>query len=179
MKLGARVFGAVALLLLLFLLAGLLLPGRWEARTEALLPCPPDDVFPYLAEMEAWTLWNTMPDSGLTTVGPASGEGAGLRWDDPRYGSGEMRVVRSRPPRELRYEVSMEGGDLQVRGILHLEERDGRTRLVWTEVGDFGWNPLLGYAARGMARSQARAMEESLASLARLLQEEGEGLNPP
>jgi uncharacterized protein YndB with AHSA1/START domain len=179
MKLGARVFGAVALLLLLFLLVGLLLPGRWEARTEAILPRPPEDVFPYLTEMRAWTRWNSMPDSGLTVVGPASGKGAGLRWNDPRYGSGEMRVVRSRPPRELRYEVAMEGGDLQVRGSILLEGRDGRTRLEWTEAGDFGWNPLLGYAARGMARSQARAMDESLASLASLLEEEGEGLNPP
>jgi hypothetical protein len=92
-----------------------------------------------------------------------------------------MRVLSSDPPRSLTYRVSVEEGDLVIHGTLTLGEQDGGTRLLWVEEGDFGWNPLLGYAARGMADSQARAMEESLNALRALLSEEEQekGLNPP
>jgi len=37
---------------------------------------------------------------------------------------------------------------------------------VWRERGDFGWNPLLGYVARTMDRTQGAQMEAALARLA-------------
>jgi len=181
MKLGARIFGALAGLLLLYLAVGLILPGSWEARTQAHLDALPETVFPYLSQVREWTRWNQVPESGVETFGPGRGQGAGFRWDDPRYGQGEMRFLSSDPPRSLTYRVSVEEGDLVIHGTLTLGEQDGGTRLLWVEEGDFGWNPLLGYAARGMADSQTRAMEESLNALRALLSKgKGEeGLNPP
>ncbi|MGD2124235.1 MAG: hypothetical protein PVJ76_21070, partial [Gemmatimonadota bacterium] len=56
-----------------------------------------------------------------------------------------------------------------IRGTVRLEGDGDGTRLIWEESGDFGRNPLMGYAARGMGGSQAKAMEASLDSLAVLL----------
>ena len=47
MKLGAKIFGALSGVLILYLVLGLLLPGRWEAEAEAVLPAPPSTVFPF------------------------------------------------------------------------------------------------------------------------------------
>lgn len=169
MRLGAKVFGGLSGILLLFLLVGLLLPGSWQAQEEILLPVPPSSVFPLVNRLSSWELWTPFPESGLVPFGPPEGAGAGLRWDDSQYGKGEVRIIGSREDTEVVYEVAVEQGALRIRGTLTLEPEDGRTRLRWVEEGDFGWNPLMGYAARGMAASQGEAMKASLGRLTDLL----------
>jgi len=165
-KLGAKIFGALSGILLLYLLVGLILPGTWEAEVETTLSAPPEAVFPYLSQIDRWLEWNPMPESGMEKVGPPSGAGAGLEWDDPQYGSGRMTILESQENGKVVYRVEVEGGRLQIRGILELMPEGTGSRLRWTEQGDFGWNPLMGYAARGMAGSQGEAMRASLDSLA-------------
>jgi hypothetical protein len=171
MKAGAKIFGALAGVLLLYLLVGFLLPGRWEAEVEAELPRPPGEVFPLLSGMEAWRTWAALPDSGTRLFGPPEGAGAGIRWDDPRYGSGEVLITGSRPPELVEYTVEVEGGALSITGRLELTPSASGSRLAWREEGEFGWNPLLGYAARGMSASQAEAMRAGLERLRALLEE--------
>jgi hypothetical protein len=93
-----------------------------------------------------------------------------LDWDDPRYGKGTYRVLLSDPGNLVEYEVRIEGGSLTIQGTLSLEPEGGGTHLRWLERGDFGRNPLMGYAARGMAGSQGEAMRANLDSLTALLE---------
>jgi len=169
MKLGATIFGILAFAALLFLGLGVLLPGTWEAEVAMVLPAPSSEVFPFFNNLEAWADWSPMPAGGAATFGASAGVGAGLRWDDPQYGSGEVRIVESIPDQQVAYEVEIEGGSLEIQGAISLEDSQGETLVRWRESGDFGWNPLLGYTARRMQKSQSRAMEESLKSLARIL----------
>jgi len=165
-KWGARIFGALAGILLLYLLVGLLLPGTWTATEEAVLPVPPSAVYPYLSRISAWGAWTPFPETGLEVFGPSDGVGAGVRWDDPRYGKGEARIVEARQDTAVGYEVLIEGGALKIRGSLTLIAEGEGSRVRWVENGDFGWNPLMGYAARGMASTQGEAMKSSLLRLA-------------
>ena len=142
---------------------------------EADLPCPPGEVFPLLEDMEAWRVWAALPDSGTHLFGPERGAGAGVRWDDPRYGSGEVMITASRPNELVQYSVEVEGGALLIQGYLALIPSDSGTHLRWREEGEFGWNPLLGYAARGMSSTQAEAMRAGLDRLRALLDERDEG----
>lgn len=173
MKWGARIFGALAALLILYLGVGALLPGTWDARTDTLLSSAPEEVFPYLDTPELWIKWNTVPAAGLTFDGPARGPGAGFHWNDSQYGSGSFVVAETEPYSRVAYEVAVEGGSLSVQGRLDLETEDGGTRIRWMEHGDFGRNPLLGYAARGMASTQAEAMRSGLETLRELLEGTG------
>jgi uncharacterized protein YndB with AHSA1/START domain len=172
MKLGAKIFGALSGILLLYLLVGLILPGTWEAEVEATLPAPPETVFPYLSQVDLWLEWNPIPASGMESTGPSAGVGAGLEWNDPQYGSGHMTILESRKNEGVVYAVQIEGGRLQIEGTLSLSPQGTGSRLVWRERGDFGWNPLMGYAARGMAGSQGEAMRANLDSLTVRLREE-------
>jgi len=165
LSIGARIFGTLAGLFILFLLVGLLLPGSWEAQAEAAFPAPPEAVFPLLERPDQWTLWMPLPPSGVQSFGPPAGPGAGIRWNDPHYGEGEFRILESEETARVLYEVVLEGGSIQIRGALTLSPEDGGTRLQWQERGEFGRNPLLGYTARGMARSQGEAMRTSLENL--------------
>jgi len=170
MRLGARVFGFLSGILLLLILVGLLLPGTWSAQESALLPAPPSAVFAVLSRLSGWGSWTPFPDTGLEAFGPAEGVGAGIRWDDRDYGRGEARITGIEENQAVEYEVLIEGGSLRIQGRLTLQPDGEGTRIQWAEEGDFGWNPLLGYAARGMASSQANAMKASLDRLAEVLQ---------
>lgn len=169
MRLGAKIFGALSGVFLLYLLVGLLLPGTWKAEAETVFSAPPSSVFPFLDRMDRWVLWNPMPESGTLVVGPPSGVGAGIDWDDPQYGVGDVRIRTSVENERVEYEVHIEGGNLRIHGSMVLAAEDGGTRLRWTEEGDFGWNPLMGYAARGMEGSQSEAMRLNLETLRALL----------
>jgi len=163
------VFGFLSGILLLFILVGLLLPGTWSAEEDAFLPAPPSAVFPLLSRLSAWGSWTPFPDTGLEAFGPAEGVGAGIRWNDPDYGRGEARITGLEEDRVVEYEVLIEGGSLRIQGRLTLRPNPDGTQIHWTEEGDFGWNPLMGYAARGMASSQANAMRASLDRLAKVV----------
>jgi len=165
MKLGAKIFGVLSGVLILYLLLGLLLPGTWEAEADTVLPAPPSTVFPFVNQMDSLVLWNLMPESGSEFLGPAEGVGAGLRWDDPQYGKGQFQIHVSQTDTRVEYEVLVEGGDLRIQGIFSLRPEGGGTRLHWVERGDFGWNPMMGYAARGMGAAQGEAMRSSLETL--------------
>lgn len=169
MRLGAKIFGTLAFLCLLFVGLGLLLPGTWEAEVQMVLPDSPAEVFPFFNDLGAWTAWSPMPEGGASTFGAPEGVGAGLRWNDPRYGSGEVRIVESIPGERVDYEVDIEGGALEIHGSISLESHEDGTLVRWRESGDFGRNPLLGYTARSMRESQGRAMEESLRTLSGIL----------
>jgi hypothetical protein len=106
-----------------------------------------------------------MPESGTEVSGPREGVGAGLRWDDPRYGKGRLEITESVSNAQVSYTVDVEEGALRIQGVLSLRPEGSGTRLSWQESGDFGWNPLMGYAARGMGRSQGEAMRASLEKL--------------
>jgi hypothetical protein len=110
-----------------------------------------------------------MPESGTEVTGPSEGAGASLQWDDPRYGRGRLEITESLSNSKVSYTVEVEEGALRIQGILSLKPEGGGTRLSWEESGDFGWNPLLGYAARGMGRSQGEAMRASLEKLALIM----------
>ncbi len=176
MKLGLRIFGALSGAFLLYLLLGLLLPGTWEAEVDTVLPAPPSTVFPFVNRMDRFVLWNHMPESGPEFLGPAQGVGAGLQWDDPNYGKGRVQILVSEADAHVEYEVLIEGGSLRIHGVFSLSPEEGGTRLRWTERGDFGWNPLMGYAARGMSAAQGEAMRSSLEVLRTLV---GEGASLP
>ena len=173
-SLGTRILAVGALLLLLFLGVGFLLPGTWSAERTAALDVPPEVVFPLVDAPRAWRRWTAWPDSGLVAEGPERGVGARLVWDDPDLGDGSFEIVAVEPLRSVRYRVRVEGGSMHTDGTLLLEREGAGTRVTWREEGDFGRNPLMGYWARLMSRAQGRELEKALMRLDELARTEAE-----
>lgn len=167
MRAAKVLVSALAVLLLFFVGAGLAMDGTWTVERSVDLEAPPEAVFPFVNELEGWNAWTPWDAVEDTLSGPPAGPGATRRWNDPQWGQGEWVIVASEPDRRVTYEVRVEEGTLRTEGEIRLEPLGGgRTRLTWTERGDFGWNPLLAWMARGMDRMQGREMEKNLASLA-------------
>ncbi len=162
---------AVALLLLTLVGIGLALPGTWHAERTVELPAPPAAVFPWVNSLDGWAAFTPWDQVDATVSGPDGGVGATRSWDDPQWGQGEWVLTESEPPRRVAYEVRVEEGSLVTHGSVELEATgSGGTRLVWTEEGDFGWNPFLAYMALGMNRMQGSEMAKDLEHLLSLVE---------
>ncbi len=169
---AVKFFGGLAALSIGFLLIGFLLPGTWTVQRTAAVDAPPSVVFPFVNEVARWSEWTPWPDVGVETFGPPGGVGAGLRWDDAEMGDGEFSITGSEGDRRVAYRVAVQGGSLLTRGTLELEPDGPATLVTWTESGDFGWNPILGWVALFMDRLQGREMEKGLARLSEVARQE-------
>lgn len=165
---GVLVLGSGALLMLLFLGVGWLLPGTWSAERSALLDVLPAEVYPWVDSPAGWRAWTTWPDSGLVADGPARGTGARLVWNDDELGRGSFEIVQTEADSVVRYRVLVQGGAMHTEGTLWLRPEGTGTRVSWREEGDFGANPLMGYWARFMERAQGTELEKALTRLGEL-----------
>lgn len=169
MRILFRIFGGLAAVLILFLTVGVLLPGTWSAKGAADLQAPPREVFPYLNDLARWDAWTPWGDVESTFDGETAGVGARRSWDHPNLGSGSITITESVDDRLVRYRVVVEDGALSVEGAFVLEAAGGGSTVTWSETGDFGWNPLMGYTALTMPKSQSAQLQQGLAELQRLL----------
>lgn len=169
MRILFKIFGTLAALLILFLTVGLLLPGTWSAAGSVTLRVPPGEVFPYLNGLARWDAWTPWGEVESTFEGPASGVGSRRTWDHPNLGSGSITITESVPDRLVRYRVVVGDGASSVEGAFVLETVEGGSTIAWSEAGDFGWNPLMGYTALTMNKSQSAQLERGLTELKRLL----------
>jgi uncharacterized protein YndB with AHSA1/START domain len=163
-SLGVKVLGGGALLGILFLLVGWLLPTDFEARAERVVDVPPEALFRYLDSPEGWRDWTTWPESGLERSGPPRGEGASISWDDRELGSGSFTLTRVSEPERVEYRVEV-GGAMLTEGAITLEAEADGARIRWTERGDLGNNPLMGWWALSMERAQSDELAKSLERL--------------
>lgn len=162
---GTRVLAAGALLFVVVLGIGALLPGTWHAEGSRVLPASPARILPWLESPEGWRGWTPWPEVGVERTGPERGEGATLSWRHPDMGRGSFEIVAVDAPRRVDYRVLVEGGSLRTEGRVELEPQEAGTRVTWTEEGDFGWNPLMGYWALAMERVQGEELQKGLERL--------------
>lgn len=163
-SLGTKILGTGALLLLLFLSVGLLLPGTWDAEATRLLPADRQAVMPFVDSPEGWRQWTPWPEGAVVRSGPEHGAGATLSWDDPDLGAGSFTLVRV-DPGEVEYFVEVGDGSMQTHGTITLTPQDGGVLVFWHEHGDLGRNPLMGWWALSMGRAQGKELAKGLERL--------------
>lgn len=168
-----KVVAALAAFGALVLGVGVALPGTWSAERTTVVGASPDSVFAWIEAPRRWDRWTAWGGLESTFSGPPRGAGATRSWDDPFMGEGTFAITGSERPRRLEYRVEVEDGAMVTRGTFMLEAAGpDSTRVTWRESGDFGWNPLMGYAALNMDRIQGAELERGLVRL-RLLAETG------
>ena len=171
MRILFRLFGSVAALLILFLAVGLVLPGTWTASSSLDLPAPPERVFPFLEDLALWDDWTPWGGVESAFEGVTAGVGARRSWEHAQLGSGAVTITESDYGRLVRYRVVVGDGQLSVDGTFTVESTASGSRVTWLEEGDFGWNPLMGYAARRMPEAQGTQLRQGLEKLRRLVEE--------
>ena len=159
---GITILGSLALIMILFLFIGLLLPGIWGAEASVRIPASPEIPYLHLDSPADWNQWTTLPETGVRIVGNPSGEGSGFTWNDPELGNGAFTIIQAHKSELIRYQVEMQDGTMHIDGVLELSPEKEGTRIIWKESGDLGTNPLMGYWALAMNRMQTAELEKSL-----------------
>lgn len=160
----AKIFGGIAILLIILILVGFLRPAHWTAEASVEAHLDPAIIFTYLNDLEKWDEWTIWSDIDSEVTDPSHGEGAMRTWEDESFGSGEILIVKSYPPTVLGYEVTTDSG-ARVFGNFRLTVLPTSTLITWTEQGDLGNNPLMGYLAKRIGDSQQKQMASGLESL--------------
>ena len=166
LRIGWKMAASLAVVLVLLLLGGFLLPGTWSAGASREVAAPPARVFTLLDDLGRWQEWTFWPEEvAFTRAGPERGVGAARSWDDPSIGAGTLAITRSEPPALLGYRVEVDEGAMVTLGTFRLEPTAAGTLVTWSEQGDVGWNPLLAWAALRLGKMQSEELGRGLARL--------------
>lgn len=145
MKLLLKILGGFAALLVLLVLVAFLFPRTYRIERSAVIKAHPDVVHAQIADLKAWKSWGAWQerDPGMTISysQPASGVGAWSSWISEKEGSGKMTITQQTPTR-VAYTLEFPDFGTKSNGALALAPEAQGTRVVWTDEGDLGMNPL-------------------------------------
>lgn len=145
MKWLRRIAVGAAVLAMVLLVGGLLLPRETTVRRSIVVAAPPADVFVLVDDMAGgWRRWDPFVGDGVaaSVSGVPRGVGAALTLTN-RDGAvlSRMTLVGSDPPHAVDYQLEVPSG-MASRGRIALDADGAGTRVTWQHHIDFGGNPL-------------------------------------
>lgn len=143
---------AVAVIVLLFIIVGLLLPTTYAVSSSVVIDAPQAKVHELVADLEEWPKWEpwTEEDDGImvSRTEQTTGVGAGQQWTDTS-GGGELTITRSDPDYGIDYDLTFNQKYHCKASITHTPTANG-VRVTWTMSGDTGTPVIGGFFARLM-----------------------------
>lgn len=171
MKTALKLVGYLIGLVMLFLLAGFLLPSGYSAQRSVTINAPVEKVYPLVANVKAWkqwTVWNQRdPNMQLSYSGPDSGVGAKWAWKSKSEGNGAMEFTAAEPNKRIAYALQMEGMT-PAPGDIKFEPAGNGTKVTWYMSGDAGMNPMMRWFGYFMDRLVGPDFEAGLANLKKI-----------
>ena len=147
MRILKWLLGIVAVLAILFVGIGMLLPRDVTVARSIEIDAPPDAVFPYVNSLKAtqeWSPWlERDPNVALTYNDTESGVGAAMEWasEEPTVGSGKQEIIISNENQSVR--TALDFGDMGTAEATFLLDETGDTTMVtWTLDTDMGAGPV-------------------------------------
>lgn len=151
-------FGVAALVVVvLFLVVGLLLPGEFTVEQSRVVKGDAAEVFALVGDLrrwEEWMPWYEMDPTIVTTFGEkTTGVGARQTWTG-KEGDGEIVITHSDPAAGVKYDMVMLEGDRRMPsqgGVSLAREGDG-IKVTWRMSGEIETPVIGGYLAMAMDR---------------------------
>jgi effector-binding domain-containing protein len=167
-----KILYAVAALVALLLLSGLLLPRESRFVVSGTIDASPAAVFSLANDLRRLRLWSPAsaddPDVRVHFSGPARGVGATVTWDGPVAGSGTQTIVRSEPYRLIETLINAgEAGESRTR--MEITSGTGTAEVTWAFTHDYGFNLVgryIGVLATGILRRDYQRGFDDLKDLA-------------
>ena len=167
-----------AVLIVLFVVVGLCLPGRYHVERSVVIDAQPEDIFPSINTLKEWPKWSAWtvekyPDLKITYAGPESGVGAIDEFEGKSVGGhGKFEITKSDPPKGIEYSLDFDHGTYVSTGSFILEPTSGGTKVTWTIEGDLGFSPISRYFGLCMDGMMGPDFETGLANLKRKVEAE-------
>jgi uncharacterized protein YndB with AHSA1/START domain len=164
-----RIAFAVAAVIALLLVIGLLLPSGFKVQRSVQVAAPASKIYPLIVDprqWKQWTVWNRRdPAMQMSYAGAESGPGAKWTWQSKTEGNGEMEFTAAVPNERIDYTLAFPEFGMTSRGQLLLVPEGTGTRVTWTNEGDMGGSPVNRYFGLLMDRMVGPDFEAGLNNL--------------
>jgi len=170
MKLLKRILLVVLLIPILLVLVSLFLPSKYRVERSVTMRARPETVFPHINTLKHWPEWTAWtvakyPDMKVSFAGPETGVGATYRWDGKSTGQGTLKLTRSDVNKSIGYDLDFENGKYVSTGAIVLEPAGDSVRIIWSNEGQLGWNPVSRVFGLFMDKMMGPDFEEGLRNL--------------
>lgn len=173
MKLLLRILGGLAVLILLLVLVAYFLPRQFKIERSRMIKATPEVVLAQIAELKAWKNWGAWqerdPNMKLSYSTPSTGVGAWSSWVSEKEGSGKMTIT-SQSVEKVVYNLEFPDFNMTSVGVMELKPEAGGTRVIWSDAGDLGMNPVNRWFGLCMDRLVGPDFERGLANIAKLVE---------
>lgn len=146
MKIFLRIFGGLAVLVLVLVVVAFLLPRTYRVERTLVIQAPPEVVYPLFGDLRRWREWGAWQerDPGMKTTysEQPTGVGAWSAWESKSEGSGKMTITAYEPPRRAVYRLEFPDMGTSSQGSLELVPAAGGVKVIWVDAGDLGMNPM-------------------------------------
>jgi hypothetical protein len=166
-----KVLIGIAVLLVLVLGIGLVLPGSITVTRSTVVSAPAEAIYPLIAAPRAWPSWSPWnardPQMAITYSGPEIGAGAKWAWTSASQGDGSMVMTRAEAPSDVAFELTIVGMGPPSHGTFALRPSGGGTRVEWSMTSEMGMGPIGGWFGLVFRPMLEKDFDAGLASLKR------------
>lgn len=159
-------------IIVILLLVGLVLPKDFHVERSITINAPKDKVFAHIVDLKEWRNWGIWferdPNMQVTYTGDDSAVGMKSSWISEQEGSGEMTITAISPGKTMVYNLYFPDFDMGSTGELTVSVQDDSTKVVWTNHGELGGNPVNGFFAMMMDGMIGPDFEAGLSNLKKL-----------
>jgi hypothetical protein len=175
MKTLKKVLLALAVLVAVLLLVGLLLPASYRVERSIVIRAKPDAVFAKVNTLKHWPEWTAwtvarFPDMKLSFSGPDAGEGAVYSWTGKTSGDGTLKITKSEPGKLITYDLDFEHGKYLSKGELSFVAEGEMVAVKLANAGDLGANPVNRWFGLLMDRMMGPDLQAGLDNLKRQME---------
>ena len=145
MRIFKKILIGLAVLMVVFVAVGFLLPSSVLVSRSTVMAATPDKIFPYMNDLkkfQSWSPWAGVdPTMKLTFSGPEKGKGQKVSWDSEKMGKGSQTISDAEENR--RVTTVLDFGQMgMANAIFKLEPEGSGTKVTWDFTTELGNNPL-------------------------------------
>jgi hypothetical protein len=173
MKLLLRIVGFLAALILALVIVAFFLPRQYKIERTRVIKASPAAVLAQVADLKAWKNWGAWQerDPGMkqSFSTPSTGVGAWSSWISEKEGSGKMTIT-AQTPEKVTYNLEFPDFGSTSVGVMELKPEAGGTRVIWSDAGDLGMNPMMRWFGLCLDRMIGPDFERGLENMSKLVE---------
>lgn len=164
----------VALLAVVFVVGGLLLPASSHVERSIRIDRPPAQVYAMLdsyKRFNEWSPWYEIePGAQYRYSGPESGVGAAMAWEGAKVGKGSQRISESVP--QLKVVNALDFDGTVATGSFSLQAQGEGTQVTWALDSEHGNNLVSRWFGLLLDSMVGKDYERGLAKLKTVMEQE-------
>jgi len=176
MKILRKIFLAIIIIIILLVIVAFFLPMTYRVERSTIMKGDKAviyDLTSNLGKWDIWTPWTKKADSTavIELVGSDGQVGTMRKWNGKVIGNGQMTLTQLVPSELVAYDLSFQKGKYNSKGQLIIESMGDSTKVLWTDEGNLGYNPISRYMGLFMAKMMAPEFDKGLAKLKKVVEE--------